>query len=256
MTKVGVFVTGHRYVDCIGEALVSIMLQTSKPDAVVVVLDRPLEEHRGAYRNLVASYKHELLIIDPGNMAGSGISFARNGGFHYLFRQGMDFVIPLDEDDIMDPACIKRTRQAIDLCPDLSVHYWDWVEFGDKVSYTRCPEWSEKELFAHPFIISSAAISVKMWLDVKGVNGQGYDCTLTEQGLRWEDYLFYLEGAVLGHKMGRIGVGALTKVRRHGQTGTDIANRTIDQWRTYATKKFEDLYDRADTFRETPISTS
>ena len=255
MTKVGVLITGHRYVDCIGEAFVSISMQASKPDTTIVVLDRPRPRHLEAYRCLTESYGHETIIAQPA-LVSSGISFSRNVGFDHLIEQGMDFVIPLDEDDIMDPDCIKRTRQAIDLCPDLSVHYWDWVEFGEKVSYTRCPEWSEKELFAHPFIISSAAISVKMWLDVKGVNGQGYDCTLTEQGLRWEDYLFYLEGAVLGHKMGRIGVGALTKVRRHGQTGTDIANRTIDQWRAYASKKFEDLYDRADTFRETPISAS
>ena len=254
MTKVGVMINGHEYVDYIGDALASVSMQTSAPDATIVVLDRPYEECLEVYRRLVSSYRHEVIVLNPEH--GGGISFSRNAGFYYLAQQGMDFVIPLDEDDIMNPSCIARTRQAIGLDPEISVHYWDWAEFGNRVSYNRCPEWTEKELYSHPFIISSSAISVKMWQDIHDANGSGYDSLLTELGLRWEDYLFYLEGALLGHKMARIGVGALTKVRRHGRTGTDIANETVPEWRVYAEEKLETFYDRTDIFREAPVPES
>jgi hypothetical protein len=121
------------------------------------------------------------------------------------------------------------------------VHYCDWNEFGHTLAHHRVDEYTWERLVAAPYIISTSMIHVDVWKAVRDANGTGFDEELSHVGLRWEDYLFYLEAGALGYKFTRVGKG-LVRVRRHGPSGTDIANATIPQWRAYAKDKLKRLY--------------
>ena len=82
----------------------------------------------------------------------------------------------------------------------------------------------------------------KVWEAVRKANGTGFDEELVKQGMRWEDYLFWLEAAALGFKFAPVGTGGLVRVRRHGGSGSEIANSTIPQWRAYVGEKMQRLY--------------
>ena len=238
MGKVGVILNCHEYVQFFESAIDSIVVQKVKPDLCVMVIDNPTEAVLRAYKSY--SFPGEQIVLQNGDT--HGICLARNVGFHYLIEAGMDFIIPLDEDDLLDKDCVWRTHQALKICPRTSIHYWDWVWFGTRQGYSRAPEWKAEELFAHPFMSSCSAISAKVWQDVRGVNGTGYDVGLTRRGLRWEDYLFYLEAAALGHRAERIGSSAMMRVRRHESSGTSIADATQPEWYAYAKEKLSRLY--------------
>ena len=252
MSKVGVLLNCHEYVEYTRAALDSAMDQQYPPDAIYAVVDAPSKENWKKYESILQGIEH---YTTPENV---GISGARNIGFQELIDRGMDFIIPLDEDDILHKQAVRRAKQAIEIQPDVSVHYWDWVMFDEednKYKYIRVPEWKEETMFERPFIISCSAISGQMWRDVKRSNGTGYDVELMRQGLRWEDYLFYLEGTLLGCKMARIGICSFTRVRRHGVSGTTVADATRPQWYEYARRKLETLYGcDPNRIREIPLS--
>ena len=146
----------------------------------------------------------------------------------------------------MHPDYVSRLRQAEKAYPDGDIFYPDWATFGAEPGFMKADEYEYSELVRRPYIISAAAIRTRTWELVKASNGRGYDEDLHDLGLRWEDYLFYLEAGFLGAEMARIGIGgALVRVRRHQDksSGGDTANATIPEWVEYVTDKFQGLYD-------------
>lgn len=219
-------VHGH----CINEAIQSALDQVVPVDRIIVALDGPTrDDFETYYASLPDSV--EWTLFDESH----GVAAARN----WLFRAARHgWVIPLDEDDILHPTYVARMLQAVGVCPDVKIFYPDWIEFGPQVKqpYRKTPEFSLEQLQQGPFIISSSFIHHSAWKAVRDANGTGYDQGLEKCGLRWEDYLFYLEAAHIGIDMARVGFG-LVRVRKHPNTGTEIANATIEQWHKYATRK-------------------
>ena len=237
--KVAVVIPCHSHPAFFQEALCSVEAQTVPPDHTICVLDAPREMR--VYTNSLAD-KHFTHVHRFKN--NRGVSAARNAGFHIADEAGADWVICLDEDDLLYKYAIERYLQAHSFCPDVDVWYPDWVEFGEDPPirrYVRVPEYSPEELARRPFIVCSAMIRLNVWKAVRERNGEGYDTELTSRGLRWEDYMLTLEIANLGFKMARVG-HALLSVRRHGPSGTTIANQTIEEWKEYAEAKLERLY--------------
>lgn len=237
--KLGIGIICHSYPQYTTTALWSVQKQTKVPWDGVIVLDRPDDDKMEAYSKITAAFSRWNVIVHVENR---GVSAARNTAIEGLAKLGCNWYICLDEDDLLNSRCIERVNQAQQAAPWIDVWYWDFVIFGAERNYFRTPEYSLDQLVKSPFIMSAAAVKVDTWKKVKENNGTGYDVELTSQGLRWEDYLFYLEAGMLDAKMGRIGTGALLRARRQEESGTSVANQTQDQWKEYAARKLERLY--------------
>jgi glycosyltransferase involved in cell wall biosynthesis len=240
--KTAIVIPCHSYPKLLSEAFASIMEQTVLPELVFMVLDHLDPEYVTEPFISLTDDKPSLYILP--NEQAPGVSATRNMGFEAVTWTDCQWVVPLDEDDLLETkeqGFLYRICQSIEANPWVDIHYTDWVEFGDREDHHLTPEYDYDRLLAAPFITCTAAIRLSTWLAVKGKNGQGYDENLHELGLRWEDYLFYLEAGAMGAKFARVGM-PLVKARRHGRTGTDLANETIPQWREYASKKLKDLY--------------
>lgn len=223
----------HSYIDCLPEALQSVRDQTMQPGLHLCVLDH-VEE--GGYAGLIAGYGAYTTVPDDW---GFGVAAARNYGY-FSVMEDYEWVINLDEDDRLRPDFIERMVKAQGLLPNVQVFYPDFVKFGGWIGYFRTPEYSFENLRRQPFVCASAMTHVKVWQTVRAANGAGFDLELEKRGLRWEDYLFWLEAGALGAEMARVGL-ALLEVRGPGQ-GSEIANRTQGQWRAYASEKLKRLY--------------
>lgn len=228
--SVAVVIPCHSYPEYLPDAVHSVCGQTVDIGDPVIVLDYPKEQQK------YEEFGHEHWFCK-----NRGVSAARNVGFPIARLRGCDWVIPLDEDDKLLPNAVEKFLLAAELCPDVGIWYSDWFEFGDlgliPTRPDHCPpEYSFENLLKGPYIPATAMIRIDVWERVREKNGQGYDESLHGLGLRWEDYLFYLEAGLLGVKMARVGA-TLFAVRKHGVSGSTLANATIPQWREYASRK-------------------
>jgi hypothetical protein len=134
---------------------------------------------------------------------------------------------------------ISRMKRALKVLPECGILYPDWIKFDGWTGHVRTPEYSLNILTKRPFIISTSFISVSAWEAIRSHNGMGYDEELVRQGLRLEDYLFYLLAGSLGIEMARVGLG-LVRVRGGGE-GSLTANATVQEWRSYAEEQLKPL---------------
>lgn len=230
--EIAVIIPCHSWPKYLTEAVWSVTQQTCPVDQILI-LDHP--ENKWDYTGRTYTYVQA---------ERKGVSAARNLGFEIAKERGYKWVIPLDEDDFLWPRYVERMETSLKLCPDAGIHYSDWTIFTDDISfrdYHRTPEYYFDRLLQGPFIISAAMISIATWETVKAVNGTGYDEKLTDLGLKWEDYLFYLEAGALGIEMTRVGLG-LVKVRRHPGSRNEDETATREQWYDYTEEKLERLY--------------
>ena len=254
--KVGVILPCHSYKQWLPEALDSVATQTAMPYWVAMVQDgaEGIFEYDniwlqykgrnvfGEFRHLFTRDKQPADSVQADRLRGLGVCTARNKGFEVSLERGLEWIIPLDEDDVLHPRFVEYTLRSAALLPEHHIHYTDWTIFGDSCGYTKTPEYSRERLFAAPFIPATSLIHRSVWERVKEANGTGYDPELDRLGLKWEDYLFYMEAACLGIKMARVGIGLL-RVRRHGESRTTDADKTIAGWREYAAAKLKRLYN-------------
>jgi len=238
--NVAVVVPCHAHREFLPDALTSIEAQSSPVGAIYPVIDNDWT-WEGYAEEALAPYEDTIIEC----YENYGVSSARNLGIEAALIDGYEWVICLDEDDLMDSRYVYRLLQADEAYPDADIFYPDWSMFGAQIGFVKTDEYNYDELVRRPFIISSAAIRTRTWELVRTANGAGFDEDLHALGLRWEDYLFFLEAGHLGAEMARIGIGgALVKVRRHQDksSGSDVANATIPQWVDFVTTKFEHLY--------------
>lgn len=238
-SSIAVVVPCHAWREYLPDALASIKAQTSTVEAIYPVIDND-GTWEGYAEEALSPYEDTIIECHE----NYGVSTARNWGIEAALLDGHDWAICLDEDDIMHPDYTRRLRQAEEAYPDGDIFYPDWATFVEP-GFMKSDEYVYDELVRRPYIISAAAIRTRTWELVKASNGTGYDIGLHDLGLRWEDYLFYLEAGFLGAKMARIGIGgALMRIRRHQgkSSGSDVANATIPEWVEYVTAKFKNLY--------------
>lgn len=233
--KAAVVMPCHAYPQHREEAIRSICQQVAQPDLVVCVFngisypEYLIQQERAldVFRMHGTKFPVRMEYIDEGN-----VSAARNHGFEMAIGYDCDWVIPLDEDDLLHREYIWRMERAQKALRWCGVLYPDWVRFGGWRGYVRVTEYAYAYLLDGPFIISTSCIATWTWDRVRRCNGMGYDENLCRHGLRWEDYLFYLQAGGLGVEMARVGLG-LVRVRGRGQ-GSQIANATQQTWWQYA----------------------
>jgi len=233
-----VVINCHQWIHFVGAALQSVANQTHTADGVLVVLDPG--DHDTEYLDLMAEWPVHFMAMPEHR----GIAAGRNAGFDWAVAHDFDWVSFLDEDDLYWPTYMEEMHKATVLCPWVKLFYPDWAEFAQDSPLRRfhsTPEFDRNLLLKTPYIVSASTIHTAVWLAVKEKNGIGYDTELERQGLRWEDYLFYIEAALLGFQFCRVGLGLL-KVRQHKGQGSEIANQTTEQWTKYVKEKLERLY--------------
>jgi len=247
VARIAVVIPMHSYPQYRAVAVRSVVQQTVLPDLLICVPNGiPGEDKVQVLRGIAEGMEHSrdiAIIIEHLNSTGN-VAAARNAGFQIALQNGCDFVIPLDEDDKLNHDYVERMLLASTKMPEYGILYPDWIKFGSWTGYVRVPEYSLRVLKERPFIISTSFISVSAWEAVWAYNHVGYDEELVRRGLRWEDYLFYLEAGSLGVDMARVGL-ALVRVRGGGE-GSVTANATVQEWMLYANEQLEPLGEALD----------
>lgn len=246
MDRVACITPCHSHPTHFLEACNSVMGQSHRFHTHVVVVDGP--EVAETYKPLIAELEAEgwtgtALFLEE----HAGVAAARNVAIRYLITElgyeDHDWYVNLDEDDRFYPHYLHELLDAVETFDEVSVWYSDWHWFGERHGYMLTYDWHPGQLFRAPYILATALTSIAVWQMVSSQNGTGYDPVLEEKGLRWEDYLYWLEAECCGFRMGRGGRGALIAVRVHEGRGTDVANATIPEWKAYAQEKLVRLYD-------------
>jgi len=232
--SVGVFVCCHSWVQWIREAVQSVLDQTTEADFVTIVQDG-YDSQDFDVANEVSGYARHIGVGHVSFGTNKGISKVRNHGYGWALERGVDWVTSLDDDDTLNPRYVERMLQAAASRPDVDIWYPNYTTFGDENEFGKAHDFDFDLLRQGNFIISTSFVKPKVWEAVREANGTGFDNDLVERGMRWEDYLFWLEAAALGFKFAPVGTGGLVRVRRHGGSGSEIANSTIPQWKRCST---------------------
>lgn len=229
--NVAVILPCHSWPQYLPEALNSIQSQSVMPATTICVLDKPPDSEE--YERILLRHPGLIKIWLPSNQ---GPSSARNAGAGAVSEMGLDWMVFLDEDDLLHPHFIEKMLLSSQVCPR-SIHYCDWVKHGKWVGYTRTPEYTYDRLLAGPFMMSTSLIRTKVWEDVKKCNGHGFDPSLSG----WEDWLFFLEAGALGHYGARVGLG-LVRYRKHAASISDLAHKNLEQIVQYIRVKMRQMH--------------
>lgn len=231
----------HSWSQYLPEALASIDAQLVRPEHTIVVLDAPEDFDLETYHLILDSHS----CIQVWLTENVGPAAARNEGMEWAHAIGSEWVVFLDEDDLLHPQYLQRMLHSRELCPWASIHYCDWVKFGDWAGYQRTPEYSYERLLAGPFMTSASLISVQTWLDVKEKNGTGFDPELRG----WEDWCFFMEAGALGHHGARVGLGLLRYRKHSDRSISDGAHSRLPEIVQYVRAKMLSQYDVEVTYQ-------
>ena len=214
MSEVLVAVSCHSWPQYVHQAIDSAYRQGEVSVAAFV----DIGSHRDEYGDILSRYSNvEVVYIES-----QGAARSRNAAFSYAAGHGYDFVLPLDDDDLLLYKAVERLL-GIQQWAGAGVTYGDFWWFGARQRGFVCPEFSSEQLRASPFIVSSSLIAVETWQTVKAANGHGYDPKMDELG-GWEDYLFYLESDLLGCKFVHCPAPVLAW-RQHAGSRSSAADR-------------------------------
>jgi len=249
MDSIAITIPCYSWPQYLPEALNSVYAQTILPSEVITVCDGPTNTQE--YEMVLAKYRDADRIWLASNQ---GPSVARNAGAQVASEAGLEWLVFLDEDDLLHPKFLEKMLLSASLCPDRDIHYCDWVKFGKWFGYTRTPEYAYDRLLAGPFMMSTSLIRTEVWRDVKRHNGHGFDPALRG----WEDWCFFCEASALGHYGARVGLG-LVRYRKHVRSISDQAHDSLGRTVEYIREKLHRLYavdliyevpdDRSDTAR-------
>ncbi len=110
--RVGAVIAARDYEDFIGPAIDSLLAQTMRPSAVVVV-DDGSSDRTGV---IASGYGPPVRVV---RLAGTGIGAARSRGVAELPE--VDVVSMLDADDLLTPDSIERRAQVLSVRPDVDI---------------------------------------------------------------------------------------------------------------------------------------
>lgn len=134
-----------------------------------------------------------------------GLPGARNTGFRHARGR---YVVPLDADDLLEPAMMQVCHDALVVRPDCGFAYFDYHVFGDSHYLQQPGEYNVYRLLDENFLACCCFVPKSVWEQVGG-----YD-----EWHRWgyEDWSFYLNLAKHG-KFGLYIEQPLFRYRTHGR---------------------------------------
>ena len=160
-----------------------------------------------------------------------GLGAARNVGFRTAHGE---FVVPLDADDLIEPAYIAECLTALE-DSDAAFAYTDFRVFGTETYQERPGEYNLYRLLDSNYLTYAALIRKHDW-----ENSGGYDESLKCFG--YEDWEFWLR---LGarHRFGRYVPKSLFRYRKHGASLYDYALARHQEFVAYIRSLHPELYE-------------
>jgi hypothetical protein len=208
------------------EAIASASAQTHPHTEIVLVNDGTDKPESlavlGQAARLVSTYLEQ---------PNRGLGAARNAGFRAAHGE---FVVPLDADDLIDPAyaaeCLSALRDS-----DAAFAYTDFQVFGTEAYQERPGEYNLYRLLDRNYLTYAALIRKQDW-----ENSGGYDESL--QCFGYEDWEFWLR---LGarHRFGRYVPKSLFRYRKHGRSLYDYAAARHQEFVAYIRSLHPELYE-------------
>ena len=185
------------------ETIASVESQTYQSWECIVVddgSDRP--ESLAILASIEERRDPRIRVIRQPN---GGAAAARNTGFRVAEGR---YVVPVDQDDLLEPEMMAVCREEIENNPDRSFVYFDYRVFGDESFLQQPGEYNLYRLLNENFIPSCFFVPRRAW-EATG----GYD-----EWHRWsyEDWSFFLnlgKHGYFGHYVPR----PLYRYRRHGR---------------------------------------
>jgi GT2 family glycosyltransferase/SAM-dependent methyltransferase len=191
-SRVTVVVPVHDYADVLTEALESVRTQTLPDLDLVVVDDASTDDSRGvAEKWLDANAGRFNRVVLLANAENAGLARVRNTGFD---AAETPFVLPLDADNALLPACCEKLVGALDesaavfAYPRLR-HFGEESELFPADHVRGYLPYEPQRLVASNYIDALALVRKDAWLAVGGYR---------EGLLGWEDYDLWCRFAELG----------------------------------------------------------
>jgi glycosyltransferase involved in cell wall biosynthesis/GT2 family glycosyltransferase len=207
------------------ETLASIAAQTHPNIETIVVNDGSTRPDSLALLHEISS-QVSVYLEQPNR----GLAAARNAGFH---AAKADFILPLDADDVIHPACVAEYLDALLNDESSAFAYGDYQVFGTKNYPEYTGDYNLYRLLRENFLIYASLIRKTAWKDAGG-----YDESMR---LGYEDWEFWLRLGSLGC-YGRYLPKSLFRYRKHGASLYDTALAHHDQIIAYIHGRHPELY--------------
>jgi glycosyltransferase involved in cell wall biosynthesis len=197
--KVSVVIPCYNSSAFLTETVESVLAQTVSDMEIIFVDDGSVDDTRQLIASLISSNRnrHARLICQ----ANGGVAAARNRGISEARGR---FILPLDADDLIDPAMLEECSTLLDAESSLSLVYTDRQDFGDIEKIWTAGRYELQYLKYFNQIAYCSMYRKSMWQDIHGyrVNVSGFD-----------DWDFWLAAALRGFQ-GRHVPKPLLKHRR------------------------------------------
>src|ERR1700733_6743928 len=207
------------------EAIASASAQTHPHTEIILVNDGSRERESAV---ILAQASH--LVSNYIEQTNRGLGAARNAGFRAA--KG-DFLVPLDTDDLLDPAYIAECLAAL-RDSDAAFAYTDFQVFGTKSYQERPGEYNLYRLLDRNYLTYAALIRKRDW-----ENSGGYDDT--QKCFGYEDWEFWLRLGSRG-RFGRYLPKPLFRYRKHGPSLYDEALARHQELAAYIRGLHPELY--------------
>ena len=208
------------------DAVTSACAQTYSRVEIVLVNDGTERDECRAHIEK-ASHKVSVYLEQPNR----GLPAARNTGFRAAHGR---YVLPLDADDLLEPAYVAECVAAIKSAPEAAFVYTDRLVFGSHSYINRLPDYNLYTLLNHNFLTYAALIRKEDW-----EQAGGYDESMR---LGYEDWEFWLRLGSRG-RFGRHLPMPLFRYRRHGPSLYEVAVSHHQELVGYIRSQHSELYE-------------
>lgn len=194
------------------DAIASLRAQTH-PAIEIIVVDDGTDSEEGREVLRACSAKADQIVRQPNR----GLAAARNAGFR---AAAADYIVPLDSDDLLQPAFIEECLAALDEHPAAAFAYTDYRVFGRANYVERLDDYNLYRLLSENTLIYACTMRKSAW-EAAG----GYDESMRFGYEDWELWLRFGAKRFFGHHIGRV----LFKYRKHGRSLFDLARERHDE---------------------------
>ncbi len=192
--EVTVVIPVYNYADFVVEALESVAAQDLRPLDLVVVDDGSTDESVPMVLDWVRAHAGRFNRVEVRrHLTNAGLGFARNSAFA---AAETPFVLPLDADNRLAPACCTRLLAA--MAGGAAFAYPQIRSFGDSDQLFGVLPFSPGRLMSGNYVDAMALVAKWAW-----AAGGGYD----HVRFGWEDYDFWcrlVERGLWGEAVGEV----------------------------------------------------
>jgi len=182
---VSVVIPCYRQADLLPDTVASVALQTFRDWEIVVVDDGSPDDTSAVARNLARRLPGRRIRVQ--RQANRGLSGARNAGVRLARGR---YVLPLDADDLLDPAFLEKTVAALEANPAAAIAFTDVQRFGAEEALWRMGPFTAEALACRNVACCTALYRREVWEAVGG-----YDETLRRG---YEDWSFWISAVEHG----------------------------------------------------------